>query len=264
MRRGIIIALCLIATLCGAQSVAHVQRRLAMLGATSEIDITVGLQHYWNPGGTLSDDDQIGSLTSTKYGTITTTTNGWVFGTGNRNDFTLSSAISNAQNYAVAAWVKPDRTTMDGQTSGGWILSDRAPAETGWDFQFYYSSGSKALLCGLRDKINFVSYIPLATNVTHDAWQHVCFVADYDSLEIRAYKNGELVYTTAVPSEVATSVFSNVSTLTRIGNLSWDTGGPETQFRGTLDKLRFYNGAAPDADFIRAIYQQDGKAKGIL
>ena len=260
MKRWLVIALLLSAGGAWGQSHADPQQFAAMWEAAT--DITHGLQHFFDPGGTGEDKDQITGMTPVESGSVKTDSNGWMFEGGAWKFWTLASPISNASSYAVAVWVKPNKTAMDSQTFGGWILADRNPINTGWDFQLWYAANN-AWFFQARDKVNSISYSASSANVEHDTWTHLFAVADYDALELRLYVNGVLEQATSVPSAAAESVFSNVSTQTRIGMSSWDIS-VNLQYRGVMDKLRFYNGYAPDEAFITRVYQADGEAKGIL
>ena len=209
------------------------------------VDLTVDLAHYWNPSGTLSADDQVGSLDGTLGGSLTNdAVNGWDMGTTDANFVTLSGPINNGTNYTIAAWCKPDVTNMDLNVSGGWILSDRT---SGMDFQTLYNKADgKYVISVFYSGVSNIRGI--GTNAVHGVWQHVAFVVDSDNDVLSAYFDGKLVSSTAfsrTPANVNIGT-SRIGMMTTSGNQKW---------HGSLDQVRFYS-AAKTAEFIQAIFDQ--------
>ena len=266
MIKALLITL-LTATLAHAQGydarMADYVRAWQIGAAGGAIDITTGLQHYWNPGGGGGTNDLAsGTRNAILFGSVATTTNGWEFGTADGNYITLGGAISNGTSYALAVWAQPNKTAMDGHVSGGWLFCDRGPpAEltTRSDFQLTYSKSSEKFRFSTHDSVNNNNSVQSTSTVINTQWVHLMGVVDAADSTVKMYVNGQLEATTTLT--ITPNNRSDVPAM--IGNSSWFVDASR-QYHGTLDKIRFYNNFAPDAEFVEAVYQADGQAKGIL
>jgi hypothetical protein len=253
-----LIAVMLIACAASASAVSKNDIIARISAAGEQVDLTADLWHFWNPGGGYNTND-IGSKPQhvTLNGGLTSTTNGWEMGTNDNVYATIPNGISNGAAFALCAWVRPDTANMNLNLAGGYIFADRAPSTApGGDFQLSYNptmSPSNYMLLAWKttnsfDRLNNVSAImPMV-------WQHIAAVKDAASLNL--YINGVLSFSTN-----ATATQNNQATNAMIGNASWGAG-PNTQWHGDIDKVRFYGTSKP-ASFIQALYNAEKASKGL-
>lgn len=258
MVRRLIVLLALCACTASAVSLKDIIARMSVGGAPP-VDLTQNLQHYWR-GATGTNDSGSTPQSLITYGTITASTNGWDFGTGDTNYFRVNGPITNGTSYTISVWAKPNKTAMDANDYGGWIFEDRAGNDD-WHVVYWKSTG-KFLSTYWN---NFVTASDLhSTNaVVNAVWVHIAVVMD------NASGNGsgtQSIYINGSLSASKTMITNNprdASTLNAvIGGQYASLGYPYSKYHGELDNIRFYSTNKP-ASFIQAIYDSEKGAKGL-
>jgi hypothetical protein len=207
--------------------------------------------HWWNPGATLSSDDQAGSLDGTVSGAATVSTNGWEFGTYNTKYVVLDGPVSNGTAYTVSVWVRPDKTAMDAHEYGGWVINDRGEA-AGVDWQILYSSISEIWAWGVFDTA-LVSTAVTSSNVTHDAWQHVVGVCAVTNITL--YVDGVLEAHAALTNQPSDAATNDAV----IGGAAWNPATGGTKYHGNIDDVRIWRRAL-DGATVGALHER-GRGK---
>ena len=218
----------------------------------ASIDITDGLSNYWNPGTTLSSDDQVGSNDGNNQGGLTNSLiNGWSMGTLDTRYVILDTAINNSTNYTVTCWIRPDKTVMDLNQYGGWIISNRGSSSPNQDFDLYYSKLTEQFLMRVFDSSGSFTEIVFTNAVADLTWQHLAVAVDSGASELRAYYNGQLDSTSTL-----TNVPNNGNTDAAIIGQYWGTDKTRLKYHGAFNDGRIYGSEAKNGTFIKALYDQ--------
>lgn len=252
--------LILIIALCAASASAVskndiIARKSA--GGAPPVDLTPNLQHYWcGANGTNDTGSKPQHLTT--YGSITTTADGWDFGTDNGNYFVINGPISNGTSYTVALWSCPDKTAMDSNDTGGWMLADRSISKP--DFQLLYYKPDQRVYFSWYNRDAAVSQTFFPNALVQTNWVHLAVVVDTVNSNMYFYRNGASV--TQAVINVANPPVNRHDANATIATASWDLGQNTQKYHGKLDKIRFYSLAKP-ASFIQSIYDAEKGSKGL-
>ena len=257
MRKLIIIGCLLVAGVVamGLPRQAFQTQWMAATSGGGGTDITAGLLHFWNPGGALSELDQVGSNDGNLQGGLTNGVTGWEMGTDDAKYVNLDATIANGTNYSIALWAKPDVTAMKLNGSGGWLVTDRNTVSSQDDFQIIFGKTKIALV--VWDSSDATASVAQTNDTANNVWVHIIVVCDADNDELRMYENGSLVSTVSlgiVPNDACPLA-------ARIGQASWGTSQHQ-KYHGVMDKIRFYS-AAVDDTFALAIYDDEKASKGL-
>lgn len=220
--------------------------------STGGTDFTVNLQHYWDAatGGTNdlgTGDNDISTLSPWTIGT-----DGYTNVTGSSGQtMALRTAISNGTTYTIAAWINADKTSMDANPYGGWIISDRGTAN---DFQSLYYKVDGALYLSVWATDGNAYYYGVVSNwVAHRTWQHVCFVVN--GATGSTYTNGILHQTVTITGKTPRNVATSAAV---VGNAI----ATDAPWRGILDKVRFY-ADAKTGTFVLDLFNSEKGSKGL-
>jgi hypothetical protein len=233
-----------------AQFVPGMVGGLSVAGRFAAVSVPTP-DHWWNPGATLSSDDQAGSLDGTVSGAATVSTNGWEFGTHDSKYVVLDGPVSNGTAYTVSVWVRPDKTAMDANGSGGWVINDRAVA-AGMDWQINYSSVSETWRWGVFDTASVLTAVG-SSNVTHDAWQHVVGISAVTGITL--YVDGVLEAHAALTNQPSDAATNDAV----IGGAAWNPDRAVTKYHGDVDDVRIWRRAL-DGATVGALHER-GRGK---
>ena len=220
------------------------------------LDLTIGLVHYWNPGETLSANDQVGTLHGTVVG-FTNSTAGWDMGTANTKYVTTATLTPSITTYSISVWLKSLTTAMDSHSYRcyAWQVAGAAnPSQ----IEVVYNPSNHKMAFTPYNSIHKANWLSAATLPANDTWQHWTFVCDDVNNKLSIYFNGELDSTNTLTITPITP-FQNQ---TCIGGRRVAPTTANTKYHGTIDQLRFYSYAV-DEDMARAIYAQTKASKGL-
>jgi hypothetical protein len=238
-----------------AQFVPGMVGGLSVAGRFAAVSVPTP-DHWWNPGATLSSDDQAGSLDGTVSGAATVSTNGWEFGTHDSKYVVLDGPVSNGTAYTVSVWVRPDKTAMDANESGGWVINDRGVGE-GMDWQLIYWNNSESWRWGVFDTASVLTTVPHysvhSSNVTHDAWQHVVGISTVTGITL--YVDGVLEAHAALTNQPSDAATIDAA----IGGAAWSPASGGTKYHGDVDDVRIWRRAL-DGATVGALHER-GRGK---
>jgi hypothetical protein len=154
--------------------------------------------------------------------------------------------------------VYPDKTAMDANDIGGWVISDRVADAAGSDFQLLYRKSDSSWRSFVYNVAGAGEGFAGVNSASNAVWQHVVMVVGYDSgSKIALFVNGGIVTNVALSITPANANTNRAA----IGQLSSNLGEGNTKYHGHIDKVRFYS-TAKDADFVKAIYDAEKASKG--
>lgn len=212
---------------------------------TPGISMPSGAIHLWD--GTIGYADQIGSNNGTPTGSVSTGANGYQFGTAN-GYISLASTVPNGTNYTISVWARPNKTAMNLNAFGGWVISERG-LSSNWDYQLYYSAS-----LGLWTFIAYNAANSGNTDVgpsTHNVWQHLAAVVNGTAGTLELFVNGA-----SANGPTVLTIVPNDSSVTTpaIATSSWGTrGDANVAYHGDLDKIRFWTRALTTNE-VQSVY----------
>lgn len=220
---------------------------------------TVNLVAYW-PLDTVgaTSPDAVGPHTLTNVASGATATTGFVAG-GSAHDatdyFTAADAAGldfGTGSFTVAAWIRPT-STASVRLINKWVAG-----EQGWLFDIHSTTGGAAQVGSLRMRLDSNAAgntaadnidITVAAGLTgNGTWQHVAAVVDRTANQLRVYRNGVQVGTSAAIAATLGDL-SNTAVL-GIGTIPASLG---KYYAGTLDEVRLYNRALTAADVLTLV-----------
>ena len=104
--------------------------------------------------------------------------------------------LLNGTNYTVVARVKADKTAMDANAAGGFIMADRNPTGSLNDWQLTYekTTGWTMIVFNAAGSISTVSTVAKVDS----EWRHICATVDSGSSLLSMYIDGVLSATNAL------------------------------------------------------------------
>lgn len=159
------------------------------------------------------------------------------FGTDGDYIQVSTNRLNYGTNYAVCAWVNPNKTLMNANPYGGMIINDRSGST---------STGNRNFVMGYSKTDGLFFYIFGGTNIAvvsyptnsviDGKWTHLTGVCDGDAGQLRIYVDGAL-------ANSANFSFApdNNSVATRIGNWAWAPPVADYQWEGSIQDVRIYS-----------------------
>jgi len=195
------------------------------------------------------NDPSNGTFTITEAPPAPANIGGWALQFDGINDYVNTNYTTNLTRFTIECWVKGDAAPTSKANSNG-LVHRGSNYEINWDHGDANFRGAAAMNTSGGWKA--ASFGTLEANV----WYHLA--ATYDGTNLRAYKNGVLISTTA-----ATNPLSATQTL-KIGAHA-DVPSSGGYFAGMIDEVRIWDYARSEASIKRHMNRQhDGNDAGLI
>jgi hypothetical protein len=164
----------------------------------------------------------------------------------------LDTLVVTTQSFTVECWVKLDDPSTPQNNNGQWLVNERDPLASNWNYQLFSSKPNKRFQLTIRNSANTANYVSGAIsdsslfNIQANTWYHVAGVCDYnsvtDTIYLTTYVNGVAGTTSAFFDTGGRTIASNRLRLGH-GAFSGIFVAGSTELIGSLDEVRIWDHA---------------------